>query len=486
MTNLTLRNKAYFHVSTNLEPVNSLSLHLVYGPAMGSNAIMLYHLLTEFYNRNNLLRANTPIAIDELLTFLGLDFQEFDDLRSQLETFNLLQTGYSQDKNGSYLYHFELLKPLSLEEIMKNQKLILLIKKQLGARSSYIMLNVETLLGINKNNSVLNNRELFNISADMDEALSNSNEYAQEFFYENGQQVAISASLSQMPVSDHISNEIKTEFYSNIYATLKKPFGIDQNIWALINKYAVEQKILSISRLSTLAYKSIVQRKGKINISYDNFSILINEELFGDDDNDIQAKIESYKEYWKSCVEVSGGEFVKNAKKLFGNVSPENIYYFYYSKVPTKGIKTWISDTHALGFTIPTINAILSFVHTWINNINAGYLKKLIKTLVQNENYSLRSVLNHLKDVIVKDYEEKNNKLNIVPTKQSINLKNLAEKPKTRKVVINSELLANDSQISDETEDLFADYRNNDQTDDLEYSKNDNKEDAEIWNELFK
>ncbi|WP_391591947.1 hypothetical protein MCAV_01020 [[Mycoplasma] cavipharyngis] len=425
-------SRAFFLVQTDLSQINTLSFNLMYVPALGAEAAALYNLLYEFYHRNNILRTNTYSKIDELLTFLDVDFEQFNLLRSKLEIFNLLKTTYGKEKNNNQLYCFEIIKPLDLHTIFQNQKLILILKQHLGSRAELVFLNAKTLISSAKNDISLQHvDQVFNISNDSDDEIIKTLRQNNAKINDNQENQLVDPALEQLPISSLISDEIKNQFYSEIFLTIKKPFIVEEKIWSLVYLYGVEQKIFTIDELALMAYRSLVQKKDQIRIVYEQFQLLILDELKVDDDHEIKIDQKSLKKFWISSVNLSDQEFIKAAKKIFINFVPEKFYQIINKKVPTKGIKGWIKTTQANNWTIGSINVLFSFVKTWINNINLSYLKKVEETLTLNEKISFKEVLLHCKNVIVSDYHNGNNKLNIIKTDHELDNNQSLDKDNT-------------------------------------------------------
>lgn len=217
---------------------NVLMLSKLYGPFLSKESFCLYAYMCEELRNFNTTKFFKN-KIDEILTFLGINKDEFENAKNNLEAFGLLKTYLSEDNK----VYFELFEPLKFNEFINNKFYKTNLENKIGNDGLTKLCSQYSDITIPDN--------LKNISIDKDQYIeqskfSKTTDFNFDVLYEN---------LSKT-----------TKFYINISEEVKKE----------IDFYFKKYK-LSYAEIERSIYSSVVKEKNEYEININ----LIQKELSG-------------------------------------------------------------------------------------------------------------------------------------------------------------------------------------------------------------
>ncbi len=340
--------------------INYKSLHDLYSPIIGDQAIALYIVLNNEADKH--LQIGTKYSnIESLHKQLNLTYDSFLQLRSKLEALQLLRTYVDGNKTT---YCFELIEPLSFVKFIDNQKFRHLLYKKIG-RTNY-----ERLEYLHLNNHLP--KSFLNVSANFDLIFKDSElERIYEFNF--------------------------NDLYKSISIKTHQVVLLNDQVKDLIN-FFFNSYNLTLSEIEHCVYNSIIQNENK-QFEVDYNLLQINFKKYIDESNNInifkQTKVN------------------RNAKMFYENLSDEELlriftsykslnsehYYFSIKKTSLTDEELKIINTlrnvYHLNDTL--INLMIDFSLNKTNgNLNSRYLYKMAKTVNGANLLTLNSLYNYL------------------------------------------------------------------------------------------
>ncbi|WPB50611.1 DnaD domain protein [Metamycoplasma subdolum] len=137
-----------FYIASN-NGINSQdleNLRIFYTPIVGRKGIALYFYLFDSFNLYKY--SLKKYLFEELMDFLALNETKFMKAKELLEASNLLKTYV--DSNGNLI--FELIKPLTANEIINNKLLSSILSKKIGVKKFNELLDLKQVATFEKQN----------------------------------------------------------------------------------------------------------------------------------------------------------------------------------------------------------------------------------------------------------------------------------------------------------------------------------------------
>lgn len=372
-------HNAKVYLSTDLVPINHISLNTFYHHLIGSEGIYLYYQLHNTQQILLNLKGKGWIQLKDLLNDLNLQETEFDQTKGLLEQAGLLKTNFSSI-NDQKLFSLELLKPVSLETILSNEKLVNCFKAKWPEKWARVKSIIDTLVNDHYSQKQLNNDRWDITEVDP----------------------VVRAQPAELSSAD------KAKFYGLIYDSLGRVFEVSDDIYHLVYLHIQPDSELTLNDLAKLAYYSLIKTNQGYQVNLTKFQNKINEAL-----HPIQPKINDYETFWRDLINYD--DFTINVKyqQLFETVSPEN-FCLKFLKTQKLGAKwkKWIDGCVKEEFSAGTINLIISFTQVWIKKLNIKYLENVSETCADNGK-NFQEILKHFKSVIINDMETKDNRLKV-------------------------------------------------------------------------
>lgn len=358
--------------STDLQPINHYALNTFYSHLIAANGIYLYYQINNVCQLLQRFPNNNCLLLEDFLAQLNWTEQQLHQTREKLEQVGLLKTKLQTNLEEKRLF-FQLVKPISLEQVLTKQSLNNLLSKEKQQQvSSWI--------------SALTNyhhdyhEEQYDITSCVDD----------QFLKTPHNQKLLSANQ-------------RAEFYGLIYDDFGQVFSVEELVYDQVYFYSQRQQLLSLKTLAKFGYDSLIKTDLGYQINLDKFQNKIQEQLtkqkYGESD---------YYSFWCKLIHYDEATLTQKYHQLFTAISPESLSFLLTKnrKISQK-LSKWINHCLAANFPVGTVNLMLSFTKAWIKSLNVNYLQKISETCGENKN-DLTEIFSHFRAVITNDMENKN------------------------------------------------------------------------------